>query len=73
MTNTREDHRAAVVELLSLDPISAEAVELRVKIARLEQNDPTLIAQRIAIMAASVRPIGEMPPAERAAAGVMLT
>lgn len=73
MTIHEQDHRAAVVTLLSIDPISAEAVELRAEIARLEQHDATLIAQRIAIMAASVRPIGEAPPAERAAAGVMLT
>lgn len=74
MTNTHErEHHDLVVELLNLDPLSAEAVAKRNEIAVFEQRDPTLIKQRLEIMAAYARPIGALPTAEREPAGVILT
>ena len=67
------NHHIAVIELINADPFSAEATQLRAEIAGLERRDPKLIAQRIDLMAAHVKPIGEVSPAGRKPAGMLLT
>jgi len=67
------NHHIAVIDLLDLDPFSAEAARLRAEIGAMERRDPTLILQRIDIFAAHISPIGEVPPAERAPEGILLT
>lgn len=56
------DHHILVSDLIESDPFSEEAAQLRAKIARMEQRDPTLIVQRCALMAAHTRPIGGAVP-----------
>lgn len=73
VTNTPRDHYIAVMELLDLDPLSEQAAQQRTGIEGMEIKDPTLIAQRIAIMTARVRPIGEAPLVERSPDGILLT
>jgi hypothetical protein len=67
-----DTHRWLVGALLQLDPLSEDARKLRDEIAALERRDPTLLMQRVLLFTDHVFQVGELPPAERQPAGVLL-
>ncbi len=67
-------HEAAVLALIDLpDPFSARAEQLRAEIEEMEQGDPSLIKERVNLFAAHEIQVGELPPADREPAGLLLT
>ena len=65
-------HTHLVLQSLELDPFSDAAAELRARFLELEQGDPGLYMNRVALYAAHALQIGEKPPADRDPKFIML-